>query len=208
MTTKATIQSQPPKERSILLVTDESDKQSTLKAALLTQNHKVSEQISLEAKLAKKCMQLLPDLLIIKTNSLTAFTLKELATIDQVSPLPVIIYNAQEKQSLIHSAIKVGVSVYIVNGFEPQRLASVITVAIEKFADRQLLRNELEQTKTQLANRKIVERAKGYIMEQKQMSEQEAFTMLRKMAMNNGHSLTTVCKDVIELSDLLNARQL
>jgi len=208
VTTKATIQLKPQKEMSILLVTDESHKQSTLKSALLKLNYRVSEQIIHDAKLAKKCMQLLPDILIIKTNSLSAFTLKELATIDQVSPLPIIIYNAQEKQSLIHSAIKVGVSVYIINGFEPLRLASVITVATEKFADRQLLRNELEQTKTQLANRKIVERAKGYIMEQKQMSEQEAFTMLRKMAMNNGHSLTTVCKDVIELSELLNARQL
>jgi response regulator NasT len=204
--TKATMQLKPQNEMSILLVEDVVNKHSALKMALLKLNYRNSEQISSEAKLAEKCTQFSPDILIIDTEALTAYTLKELAIIDHLSPLPVIIFTAQETPSLIQSAIKVGVSTYIINGFETHRLTSVITVACERFKDRQILRNELKQTKTQLANRKIVERAKGCIMQQKQMSEQEAFTMLRKMAMNNGHSLATVSKDVIELSELLNAR--
>ncbi|GLS90759.1 two-component system response regulator [Psychromonas marina] len=204
MTTKKIMRLKPQQALSVLLVEDVIDKYSELKMAILKLNHHISDTLNCGEKLAKKCAQIMPKILIIHTNSVDSYLLKELAKIDQLSPLPVIIFATQETPSLIQSAVKVGVSTYIINGFETQRLASVITVAQERFKDRQLLRNELQQTKIQLANRKIVERAKGFVMQQKNISEQEAFNMLRKIAMNNGHSLATVAKNVIEVSELLH----
>lgn len=204
MTAKTTIQLKPQKEMSILLVEDKVSHRSELKQALLSLGYVISEQINSKDKLSEKCAQFHADVLIIQTDLLTAHTLKELAVIDQLAPLPVLIFTMQETQSLIQMSIKVGVSAYIVNEIQTHRLSPLITVACERFKERQLLLDELQQTKTQLANRKIVERAKGFVMQQKNISEQEAFKMLRNIAMNNGHSLATVAKNVIEVSELLS----
>ena len=203
MNAKKTIQIKSPQEMSILLVEDLLDDNSEIKKTLIALGYKISEQISSECKLSEKCARYDADILIIRSQSLTPKMLKELTFIDQLSPLPVLIFTTHEAQSHIHTSIKAGVSAYIIDEIPTHRLTSLITVACERFNERQSLRNELEETKTQLANRKTVERAKGFIMQQKKISEQEAFTMLRKMAMNNGHSLATVAKNVIEVSELL-----
>lgn len=188
---------------SVLLVEETINKTSTLKMALTQLQHQLCEHISVDVKLSERCAQYHPDILIINTQAPTAVTLDELMIIDKLAPLPVLIFAKENKQSLIKAAIRAGVSAYIVDDLPAHRLSSLITVALERFNERQLLRNELEQTKTQLANRKIVERAKGYIMEHKSMSEQQAFNSLRKMAMDNGQSLATVAKNVSDVYGLL-----
>ena len=208
MNTKKTTQIKTPQEMSILLVEDLIDENSEFKQTLLTLGYSITGQIDSECKLSDKCARYQADLLIIRTKTLTTNTLKELSFIDQLSPLPVLIFTTQEAPSLIHSSIKAGVSAYVFDEIPTHRLTSLIYVACERFKERQILRNELEETKTQLANRKTVERAKGFIMQQKKISEQEAFTMLRKMAMNNGHSLAVVAKNVIDVSELLTENPL
>ena len=82
---------------------------------------------------------------------------------------------------------------------------SIISVANERFKDVQALRNELKQTKIQLESRKLVERAKGYIMEQKSISENEAYGELRKMAMDQGNSLAMVARNIIDVCELFSS---
>ncbi|TEW55280.1 ANTAR domain-containing protein [Psychromonas sp. RZ22] len=189
---------------SILLIEDQQLNNSILKSALITEHHHILNDNDSSLTLAEKCMQYHPDILIINTNIPTQDTLKELAIIDQLAPLPVLIYAKQETQSLIKLSIKAGVSAYIVNKDHSERLVNLITLACERFKQRQSLRDELNQTKTQLANRKIVERAKGYIMQHKSLSEQEAFNLLRQAAMNKGQTLAIVSKNIADTYDLLN----
>lgn len=198
-----TDQVKPRDKRSVLLVADLVNNSAELIQALAALNYCISAQISSRCKLTEKCAQYLPDILIISAHSPSPDTLKELARLDQLAPLPVLIFAMQDSLPLIQAAIKAGVSAYVVNEIQPHRLNSLITVACERFKERQLLRDELQQTKTQLVDRKLIERAKGFIMQQKGMNEQDAFNLLRKMAMNNGHSLATVSKNVIEVYQLL-----
>ena len=130
--------------------------------------------------------------------------LKELAEINQLLPLPIVIFAENDSPNVIKNAIKSGVSAYVVNEILPQRLQSIISVANERFKAIQSLRNELKQAKTQLESRKYIERAKGLIMEQKQISENEAYSSLRKMAMDQGCSLAAVAKNIIDVCQLLS----
>lgn len=188
---------------SILLVEDVINSNSQLKQDFVALNYTLCGQITSHCKLSDKCTLYQPDILVVNTLAPTENILKALASIDKLSPLPVLIFAKKETQSLIQTSIKAGVSAYIVNDIQPHRLNALITVARERFKERQLLRAELKETKMLLANRKIVERAKGYIMDQKQISEEEAFKTLRKMAMNNGQSITLVAKNVIDVYQLL-----
>lgn len=193
-------------EMSILLVEENINSRSELKKALLNYDYKISSHINISDNLLEKSKQGTHDILIIKTNSPSKKTLQTLTEINQLAPLPMIIFAQQDEPLLIQASIEAGVSAYVVNDTQPQRLKSIITVACERFKQSQSLRNELEQTKSQLESRKLIERAKGFIMQQKNISEQQAFNMLRKMAMNNGHSMAIVSKNVIDVHELLSAK--
>lgn len=193
----------PKAEMSVLFVEEFIDGHSDLKQALLSLDYQISKHISSTDNLLAKCEKYNSDILIIRTKAPTSKTIKELAAIKQFSPLPIIIFAEQDTPSLIQRATKAGVNAYVVNETQSPQLNGIITLACERFNEIQLLRNELEQAKAQLQNRKLIERAKGFIMQQKKISEQEAFSMLRKMSMNNGQSLDIVSKNVIEVYELL-----
>ncbi len=144
------------------------------------------------------------EVLILVTDSPSEQVLKDLAEVNQLLPLPIIIFSENESPNVIQQAIKSGVSAYVVNEMFPQRLQSIISVANERFKAVQSLRNELKQAKTQLESRKYIDRAKGLIMEQKSISENEAYSTLRKMAMDQGCSLATVSKNIIDVCQLLS----
>lgn len=203
MSAEKTKQVNSVQKKSVLLVEDDIINYSELKQALIDLNYKITGYINSTQKISEQCAQTLPDFLILNTHVPTVEILKELTSIDQLTPLPVLVFAKQETKSLIKSSIKAGVSAYIVNEIQPTRLNSLIVVACERFKQRQLLVKELKQTKNQLADRKIVERAKGYVMQQKNITEQQAFSLLRKMAMDNGQTLATVSKNVTDVYDLL-----
>lgn len=119
-------------------------------------------------------------------------------------PLPIVIFVENDSLNVIQNAMKAGVSAYVVHETLPQRVKSVISVANARFKETQSLRNELKQAKTQLESRKLIERAKGLLMEQKQISEKQAFNTLRKMAMNQGNSLAMVAKNIIDVCEVLS----
>ena len=104
---------------------------------------------------------------------------------------------------MINSAVQAGVAAFIVDGLSAKRIKPVLNVAMARFKNYAILRNELLKTKETLANRKIIEKAKGIIMNQRKCSEDEAYNMLRKLAMDRNQKMNDVAKNVIELSSLL-----
>lgn len=193
---------------SVLLVEEKISGNSILKKALLDFKYSISQHITAEANLVEYLENYSPDILVMGIDSPTQKTLNELAEITQLSPLPIIIFAEQDTPTVIQTSIKAGVSAYVINEIQPQRLKSIITVAQERFKEVQALRNELENTKAQLESRKLIERAKGLIMQQKNISEPDAYNMLRKLAMDNGQPLAIVAKNIIDVCHLLSPKEL
>lgn len=192
------------KNTSVLLVEEHPTSRSMLKKALNDFDYYITKHISFDEKLISEVELYNPDILILSTELLNDTTLKELAEINQLLPLPIVIFAEHDSPTVIQTAIRAGVSAYVVHEVLPQRIKSVISVAIERFKEIQSLRNELKQAKTQLESRKLIERAKGLLMEQKQISENQAFDALRKMAMNQGNSLAAVAKNIIDVCEVLS----
>ncbi len=192
------------KNTSVLLVEERPTSKSMLKKTLIDFDYYVTKHISFDEKLINEIESNNPDILILSTEILTDKTLKELAEINQLLPLPIVIFVEHDSPNVIQAAMKAGVSAYVVHETLPQRVKSVISVASERFKEIQSLRNELKQAKTQLEGRKLIERAKGLLMEQKKISEKQAFNTLRKMAMNQGNSLAMVAKNIIDVCEVLS----
>ena len=144
-----------------------------------------------------------PDVVLIDTESPSRDVLEQLAAMSATAPRPVVMLTGDAHDDAIRAALGVGVSAYVVDDVEPRRLEPILRIAIERFQSEQRLRAELESTRTQLAERKAVERAKGILMKQKSMSEEQAFTALRKLAMERGIRLGEVAQQVVDVTNLL-----
>lgn len=208
MSTTVTNKAEPQGKMSVLLVEEYQDGRADIKQTLLNLNYQINRYISSCNHLLEECRQYNPDILIIKTQIVTSRTLKELSKIKQSAPLPILIITKQASRSQIKKTIQAGANSYVEDEVDVQRLEGMITVTCERFKEIQSLHYELEHTKAELKVCKLVEQAKYFIMQQKKMSEQQAYKMLDKMSLNNGQPLATVCKNVIEVCELLGSSQI
>ncbi len=190
---------------SILLVEKNPKASSLLKKALQDFGYHITKHTLFDDNIIKQIDLCQPDILVMATDLPSDKLLNELSEVNQLLPLPIVIFAEHDSPKVIQTAINAGVSAYVVNEIHPHRIKSIISVANERFKAVQTLRNELKQTKTQLESRKYIERAKGLIMQQKQISENEAYGTLRKMAMDQGSSLAMVAKNIIDVCELLTA---
>jgi response regulator NasT len=104
---------------------------------------------------------------------------------------------------VIHAAVEAGVSSYIVDGLSQERLRPILEVAIKRFQSEQALRRQLNETQEKLSERKWIERAKGLLMKQKHLSEEEAYQTLRKTAMDKNMRIIDVAKQLVTASKLI-----
>lgn len=188
----------------VLLVDDTPDRASALQEALrAVEGIEVACVLESPLELARHVAEQRPDIVLIQTDSPTRDTLEQLAAVSSNAPRPVVMFAEDGANDAIRAALKAGVSAYIVDGIAPHRLDPIMRVAIERFGADQQLRAELEDTRGKLAERKDVERAKGILMKQRGVGEDEAFTMLRSLAMQRGIKLGEAARQVIDISALL-----
>lgn len=144
-----------------------------------------------------------PDVIIVDADSPSRDTLESMRAINQDQPRPIVMFVDHADGSMIEEAMKAGVSAYVIDGLSAQRVKPVIDVAIARFREFQALRSELERTKTTLQERKIIDRAKGILMEQRKLSEEEAYRTLRRLAMDQNQRLVDVARSLIAFAQVL-----
>lgn len=188
---------------TVLLVGNDDLCRNELEAALVSHQYKVLGVLDSTNTLLQRTEITPPNAIIVSLYQPDSSTLEHLATLNAANPTPIVVFAKHGAPDVIESAVKAGVSAYVVDGFDANRLPSIIQVATARFGERQHLLNELEKTKHQLAERKLIEKAKGILMEQKQLTEAQAHQQLRKMAMNKGETLAVIANQIIEVVDLL-----
>jgi response regulator NasT len=144
-----------------------------------------------------------PDVIIIEVDSPSRDTLEHLSIINEHNPKPVVMFSSDHDSSLIGKAIRSGVSAYVVDGLAHNRVLGILELAIARFREYQALKDELLQTKNQLADRKVIEKAKGLLIKHKGMDEESAFKAMRKMAMDKSQSLSDVAHNIVSVMALL-----
>jgi response regulator NasT len=105
-------------------------------------------------------------------------------------------------QQLIRAAVGAGVTAYLVEGLEAERLAPILEVALARFAEEEKLRQRLAQVESELADRKVIDRAKRLLMDRRKMSEQDAYATLRRRAMDQGMKVVEVARQLVLVPDL------
>lgn len=145
----------------------------------------------------------MPDVLILVLDVVTNEILVHLFKLYQTTPVPVLVFAQQHNPQVLESLIDSGVSTYIVGDVKASRLPVIVDLAKARFVQLFSLNSELQRTKDKLDERKLIERAKGIIMQQKKISEEEAYAQLRRSAMNQGKPMVELAKRVIDVFEML-----
>ncbi|MCP4596566.1 MAG: ANTAR domain-containing protein [Neptuniibacter sp.] len=190
---------------NVLLIDDEPDRVKALEEALHALGHHVVCHLPNTSDLNKHVEENHPDIVIIDMDSPNRDTLESMATMSQNNPRPIVFFAEQQNdRKTMADAINAGVSAYIADGLQPDRVKAIMDTAIAHFDAHSALREELEKTRTQLADRKTIEKAKGMLMKHQGCDEEQAYQTLRKLAMDRGQKMPDVARNVIEVLQLAN----
>ena len=174
-----------------------------LRIGLLENNYNLVAAIPADTFLAERLAQLQPDLIIVDSESEARDALEHVVLATRDARRPIVMFTNDEDTTHVKDAVAAGVCAYIVAGLAPQRIRPILDVAMARFAHEQALRAELADARTELQDRKTIDRAKGLLMQRQGLSEQAAYDKLRKTAMDKGLKLVDVAQRMLDVMDLL-----
>jgi response regulator NasT len=192
-----------PAQLRALLIDDGAHRVQGIRDELVRQGHEVVGAINSATVIHDCVLRLAPDVVIVDSESPTRDTLENLGALSDRCPRPVVVFSEDASQGPMQSALNAGVSAYAVASLQPERLAPVLRVAVARFAQEAALRAQLDEAQQQLASRKLIERAKGMLMQHAGLDEDEAYRRLRKLAMDRGKRLPEVAQSLIDAQELL-----
>lgn len=189
--------------RVLLIETLAGRPESSLRSKLCAQGVLLVDVMNCAGNVLEKVTEHTPEALVLSVDFLDRVTLEQLLILNSERPLPIIVFAQQHAPKLANTVVEAGISSYVVDDVQAHRIPVIIELAVARFEKMQTLNAELQQTKNRLSERKLIEKAKGLIMQQNHLSEDEAYSQMRKSAMDQGRSMAELSKRIIEVFDML-----
>ncbi len=191
-----------PSRLRVMLVDDDVERRALVATALTDAGLDVAAQLGTAHGLLHAVTHHAPDVIIIDIESPDRDILESMRCLSRDNPHPVVMFATQSDSDTIRLAVEAGVSAYVVDGLSPGRVRAVVDVAIARFRQHASLQRELDQARTSLVQRKLVDRAKGLLMERGRRTEDDAYHALRKLAMDQNKTMADVAQGVIDTAQL------
>jgi response regulator NasT len=144
-----------------------------------------------------------PDVICIDLENPNRDVLEQMFQVSRVVRRPVAMFVDRSDSDMIQAAVESGVGAYVVDGLRKERVKAVVDMAVSRFRAFNDLRDELERAKQALDERKVVERAKGILMKERGLTEDDAYTLLRKAAMSDNKRVVDIAQAVVTAAGLL-----
>lgn len=144
-----------------------------------------------------------PDAIFIDLESPNRDTLEAALQVSRAVARPIAVFVDDSDPATIERAVDAGVSAYIVDGLKKERMRAILDVTISRFNAFNRLRDELDAVKTELADRKTIDKAKLLLMRRKKLPEEKAYALLRQTAMSKSCRIVDVARSIIVAADLL-----
>ena len=181
----------------------EAERSRHLRIGLLENGYNIVAVLPVDVFLPDRLAQIAPDMIIVDAESQARDTLEHVVMATRDARRPIVLFTDDEDTSHVRAAIAAGVTAYVVAGLASDRVKPVLDVAMARFQHEEGLRRELADARTELSDRKQIDRAKGILISRHGLSEEEAYTRLRKTAMDKGLKIADVAQRLIDVSDLL-----
>jgi response regulator NasT len=160
--------------------------------------------ISHTGNLRRQLAEIDPDVVIIDLENPSRDVLEQMLQVSREVARPVAMFVDQSSTAMMEAAIDAGVSAYVVDGLKSERVRSIVDLAITRFNAFSRLQRELEAARFELAERKLIDRAKGILMKTRRLTEEEAYELMRKTAMNQNRKVADIARSVLTAAELLH----
>jgi response regulator NasT len=181
----------------------QAQRNAALRIGLLESGYDIVASLPADIFLPERIAQIQPDMIIVDSESDARDVLEHIVIATRDEPRPIVMFTDDQDPSSMDAALDAGVSAYIVAGLQAERVKPVLDVALARFRRERKLRDELSDTRRQLADRKLIERAKGVLMARSGLGEEQAYQKLRGMAMNKNLKLVELAQRILDVEDLL-----
>ncbi len=182
-----------------MLVDDHVERSASVEEKLRDSGFEVISRLPSATGLLFQIEQHQPDLVLIDIQSPGRDVLESLSVGNHHNPRPVVMFSHEEDPAFIEQAVDAGVTAYLMDELNPDRVKPVIDLAIAQFKSYQSLRKALDDARTKLASQSVIEEAKQLLMAQRGISEDKAHKTLRTLSMDTNQSLPEAARSVINI---------
>ncbi|MGL5363267.1 MAG: ANTAR domain-containing response regulator [Bosea sp. (in: a-proteobacteria)] len=144
-----------------------------------------------------------PDVVVIDLEDPSRDALEDMFLVSRSVRRPITMFVDQSDTASIEAAVEAGVSAYIVDGLKKERMRPILDACVSRFNAFRRLREELDEARSLLEDRKLIDRAKGIVMKLKGLGEDEAYALLRKTAMNEKRKMSDIARSIITAAEML-----
>jgi len=155
------------------------------------------------AELRQRVLAVAPEALVVRTRTLSSQLLADIGAINRNETFPTVYVGAESRDTALRAAARAGITAYAPSGGDAAQTRAALRWSAAQSSFVRDLMTRLQRAETKLADRGLTERAKGLIMKQKGMSEEEAYALLRETAMRRSASISSVARSVVDAAQLL-----
>src|SRR5215510_4962043 len=187
-----------------IVIVDESPiRAAILQEGLREAGYTVVVHISEMQSLLAQIFALDPDVILIDLENPSRDVLEQMFQVSRAVRRPIAMFVDQSDAASIQASVEAGVSAYIVDGLKKERIKPILDLCVSRFNAFAKLQDELERAKSQLEDRKIIERAKGILMKVKGLNEDEAYVLMRSTAMREKKKIGEIAQSILTASEML-----
>lgn len=192
-----------PVQLSILIIDENRIRASIIEEGLREAGHLRVAVIHDVNEVGRSIQQSMPDVVVIDLENPKRDTLEHFFSLSRAIQRPIAMFVDRSDGAMIEKAVEAGVSAYVVDGLKKERVKPILDMAISRFNAFSRLTRELEEARSALEERKIVDQAKGILMKSRGMSEADAYALLRSTAMSQNRRLAEIAQSLVTAAKLL-----
>jgi len=192
-----------PAALSILIIDENRLRSAIIEAGLRDAGYDNLTLVHDVTGIARRIADLQPDVIVIDLGNPNRDMLENMFQLSRAVNRPIAMFVDKSDEAAIAAAVDAGVSAYVVDGLKQERVKPILEMAISRFNAFARMARELDDVKTELENRKLIDRAKGILMRTRGLSEPDAYALMRKTAMNQNRKISEIAESLITAAGLL-----
>jgi AmiR/NasT family two-component response regulator len=181
----------------VIIADDESVIRTDLREMLTTLGYLVVGEVGDGESAVNLARELKPDVVIMDIKMPNMDGIEAARALTQEKIAPVLLLTAYSQRDLVDRAKEAGVVGYLVKPFREQEIVPAVDIALARFQEFRELEKEVGDLKETLETRKVVDRAKGVLMDSQHLTEAEAFRKIQKMSMNTRKPMKEISEAII-----------
>jgi response regulator NasT len=192
-----------PSPLNILVIDENRIRAAIIESGLREAGHGRVTLVHDVTGIARRIAEIEPDVIVIDLENPNRDMLESMFQLSRAVKRPIAMFVDRSDSASIEAAVEAGVSAYVIDGLRKERVKPIMEMAISRFNAFSRMARELEEARGELESRKLVEKAKGILMKSRGLSEEQAYALLRKTAMNQNRKLADVAQSLVTAADLL-----